>query len=69
MNASDNSRHAPSERMVKTTSATGKDYIVIDDLLDFHVMTDADESALGEARHKTIGGRGIVGRLIDRMTK
>jgi hypothetical protein len=29
------------------------------------VMTDADESMLGEARHKTIGGRGVVGRLID----
>lgn len=26
--------------------------------------SDSDLSMLGEARHKTIGGRGIVGRLI-----
>lgn len=33
------------------------------------VMTDADLSMLGEARHKTRGGRGIVGRLVDKVTK
>jgi len=32
---------------------------------DFVVLTDRDLSMLGEARHKTIGGRGVVGRLID----
>lgn len=29
------------------------------------VVTDCDLSMLGEARHKTVGGRGVVGRLID----
>ena len=32
---------------------------------DIVVLTDRDLSMLGEARHKTIGGRGVVGRLID----
>jgi hypothetical protein len=35
----------------------------------FDVLTDRDLSMLGEARHKTIGGRGVVGRLIDKATR
>jgi hypothetical protein len=31
----------------------------------FYVLTDRDLSMLGEARHRTVGGRGAVGRLID----
>lgn len=44
--------------------ATGK--VTTVEWFTIDVMTDADLSMLGEARHKTIGGRGVVGRLIDK---
>lgn len=47
--------------------AAGK--VTTDEWFTFDVMTDADLSMLGEARHKTIGGRGVVGRMIDKVTK
>lgn len=48
--------------------AVGK--VTVDEWFTFDVMTDADLSMLGEARHKTVGGRGIVGRLIaGKVTK
>jgi len=39
------------------------------DPFDFQIVTDAEESAAGNARHKTIGGRGVVGRLIDKARR
>ena len=30
-----------------------------------YVLTDRDLAMLGEAQHRTAGGRGVVGRLID----
>ncbi len=35
----------------------------------FYVLTDRDLAMLGEARHKTVGGRGVVGRLIDQANE
>lgn len=32
---------------------------------DFCILSDRDLSMLGEARHRTVGGRGIVGQLVD----
>ena len=43
--------------------------VTTDEWFTFDVMTDADLSMLGEARHKTTGGRGVVGRLIDKVRK
>lgn len=35
------------------------------DLLDVREITDAELSAWGEARHKTRGGLGVVGQLVN----
>lgn len=59
------------ERRCKSavTAASNATFTDVGDPFDFQVMTDADMSALGEARHKTIGGRGVVGRLVDKARR
>ena len=68
MNASDNPRPAREIKRIPGVNAGDNETVVIIDYewFDFQVMTDADESMLGEARHKTVNGRGAVGRLIDK---
>lgn len=51
-------------------SVTQKENIITTIDLDqfrFFPLTDRDLSMMGEARHKTIRGKGVVGRLIDKI--
>lgn len=68
MNASDNPRPPREIKRIPGVNAGDNETVVVIDYewFDFQIVTDADLSAMGEARHKTVNGRGAVGRLIDK---